>query len=66
MATAIAALKSLRFRAEAPAGLIVQRRLKLKPANRMRTLGGGAFPLPSMDGVPLPNASRTLTPSTAC
>jgi hypothetical protein len=50
---AAAALKSLRFLAEAPAGEKTGRRAKLKPTNHMRPPGGGAFSLPS-DGWDFP------------
>ena len=64
-ATAVGTLKSLRFPAEAPAGATAGMRAKLKPTNHMRPSGGGAFPLPSVVGVLLPNALHALPPATA-
>ena len=59
--TAVESLKSFRFRAEAPAGAIVERTKKLKPTNHMRPSEGGAFPLPSMSWVSLNPLPGTRT-----
>lgn len=39
--------------------------MKLKPTNHMRPSGGAAFPLPSVDWVPLRHAHDTLLYDTA-
>ena len=63
---AVGALKSLRVPVKAPAAEKHGRPIKRKPTNHMRPPGGGAFPLPSVDEVPLPSAFHTLPPTAAC
>jgi hypothetical protein len=62
---AVGALKFLIFRGEAPAGLSIGMPKSLNPTNHLRPPGGGAFPLPSVNVVLLPNALYALTPATA-